>query len=386
MKKHSKKIIAYCFLLISFVGYTQNSKVSGTQETRIGKIIDENNNGIMVRGVQEQTGRITNDGIVRMRLQTFSEVLTIGSIDKKGIVRDAHGNIVGSIDEKGIQRDADENPVGSIDEKGIIRDTHGNHIARIDDEGNVFNRSSNMNLNVGKMTLSDAVFFYFFTLQERPKREEKARQEREQEEIAKRESEEKLQRERDMDRILNLQTRPDYGIKYCIQTIYNKLNTSSIYFQGFLRNEIGLSEHGEPNYNLKNGVGTIRTTYINSIIRGNVDYNAYKVNVQYSVFPIDDVFFVEKLDIWGNWESVAKIFILYYPASLNVEYLKNSKTEVTSYYIGDRASFTSEMVNGRLIGRIKVRCRAERNRKTFIAEYELKKQEFYQKNNDSKLE
>jgi hypothetical protein len=180
----------------------------------------------------------------------------------------------------------------------------------------------------------------------------------------------------DIDKILNLQTRPNNRNGYCVQTIFNSLNNSSFYLQDFLDKEIKLSEVGEPDFKLKNGIGTIKTTYIKSIIHGygNIDVNAYKVYVQYSVFPIDNDFFVEKLDIWGNWESVASIFISYYPTTLNVEYLKNNKSEMTSYYIEDRAVFSSEMVGGRLIGRIKVRSTSGKDYKQFLNDYEIKKQ------------
>lgn len=181
-----------------------------------------------------------------------------------------------------------------------------------------------------------------------------------------------------IDEILNLQASPNSSEEYCVQTIFNKLNNSSIFFQDFLQKKIQLSEEGESEYKLKNGIGTIKTTYINSFIHSlrNIDINYYMVDIEYSVFPIENDLFVEKLDIWGNWENVAKIFILYYPTTLNIEYLKNNKSEITSYYIEDRAIFSSEMVGGNLIGRIKVRNTSGKDYKKFIKEYEQKKQEF----------
>jgi len=188
----------------------------------------------------------------------------------------------------------------------------------------------------------------------------------------------------DIDKILQLQTRPSSRNGDYVQIIYNKLNNSSTYFQGFLQNKIGLTEEGDQEFDIDKGFGTIKTTYINKIIHGNekMDYSAYNVFTKYKVFPIENDFFVETLDIWGNWESVAKIFILYYPTTINIENLKNNKTEITSYYLEDRAVFTSEQLNGRLIGRIKVSSTSNKTSKSFISDYDLKKKEFVLKNKE----
>jgi len=175
------------------------------------------------------------------------------------------------------------------------------------------------------------------------------------------------------DNLLGLQTHPaDDG--YCVYAIFNKLNNSFLYFQDFMQNQMKLSEHGENDCQWKDEILTIQMTYIPPILFGDVDANAYKVYVQYSVFVIEKDFFVEKLDIWGNWESVAEIFVSYYPTKINIDYLKNNKTEIVTRYGNDRAVFSSEMANGRFIGRIKVRDEAGKNYKQFINEFELKKQ------------
>jgi len=191
-----------------------------------------------------------------------------------------------------------------------------------------------------------------------------------------------------VEEILTLQERPNSRYEYCIQTIFNKLNNSSIYLQDFLDKEIGLSTVGEPDYNLDKGVGTIKTTYTKSIImgHGNIDYDAYKIYVEYKVFPIENDFFVEKLDIWGNWEIVANIFISYYPTTLNIEHLKNNKSEITSYYIGDRAVFSSYFDKGKLKARIKVRSTSEKDYEEFMKEYELKKQKHIEKKKQEQYE
>lgn len=177
---------------------------------------------------------------------------------------------------------------------------------------------------------------------------------------------------------LYFQDRPN-GNNYCIQTTFNLLNNSSIYFDDFLNNEIGISRLGETEDKIdgKAGIGYIKKTYIKSgvYIGKNIDYDAYKVFVQYFVFGIDKGFVVDKLDIWGNWESVANIFIRYYPTTLNINYLRNSKSEISSYYIADKAVFTSEIVNGRLQGRITVRNSQNKDYKEILKKYDIEKQE-----------
>ena len=69
----------------------------------------------------------------------------------------------------------------------------------------------------------------------------------------------------DIDKVLNLQTRPNDINEYCVQTVFNKLNNSSSFFQDFLHNKIGLSEDGEPDYKLKNGIGTIKTSLLSNL-------------------------------------------------------------------------------------------------------------------------
>jgi len=175
------------------------------------------------------------------------------------------------------------------------------------------------------------------------------------------------------DNLLGLQTRPaDDG--YCVYAIFNKINNSFPYFQDFMQNKMKMSEYGETDYKWNNDILTIKTTYTQSILFGDVDASAYLVYVQYSVFEIGKDYFVEKLDIWGNWESVAEIFISYYPTKINIDYLKNNKTEITTRYGSDRAVFSSKTANGRLIGRITVRNEAGKDYKQFIKEYEQKSQ------------
>ena len=183
-----------------------------------------------------------------------------------------------------------------------------------------------------------------------------------------------------IDTLLNLQKRPTDIGKYCVQTIFNDINNSSPYFQTFMKRELGLGEDGESEFTMNNGIGTVKFTYINEILFGdNLDVDAYKVYVEYKLFTMDDELFVEKLDIWGNWENVAKIFISYYPTTINIEYLKNNKTELTSYYGEDKAIFSTEFVNGRMKGKIKVRNFTGKEKNSFKNEYEIVKQEFITK-------
>lgn len=153
------------------------------------------------------------------------------------------------------------------------------------------------------------------------------------------------------------------GRSYCVQTVDNDLNNSSTYFQEFLSKEIKLSQEGEIKYNLNEGEGTITYTYIRSIINNYNSENpeAYKVYVQYHVKPEGHIFFVEKMDVWGNFADVAKIFIYYYPTTLNREQLKNGQEEITSYYRNDKAVFDTEMQGGNLNARIEVRSINKKN-------------------------
>lgn len=173
---------------------------------------------------------------------------------------------------------------------------------------------------------------------------------------------------------LILEDKPVNSGSYCMQTIFNKLNNSSRYFQTFLDKEIGLTVDGESIINLKNGSGTITMTYVSKILQSLSEFekNSYKIKIRYTVFLLEKEMFVEKLDIWGNWDNVANIFIKYYPTSINIEKLKNNKTTITSYYIEDRADFTTTIENEQAIGRIKVRSTSNMLKNDFIKKYTLK--------------
>ncbi|HOH23030.1 MAG TPA: hypothetical protein PLH70_08395 [Bacteroidales bacterium] len=181
----------------------------------------------------------------------------------------------------------------------------------------------------------------------------------------------------ELDKILHLQRGPGLPNRYCVQTIFNKLDNSSFYFQDFLYKKVGLYLIDD-DFNVKNGKGTIKYTFKKPVAGfGDIDVNAYRVYVQYTIFTIEDAIFVEKMDIWGHWESIADIFVLYYPSKVKVEYLKNNKSEVTSYFFTDRAVFSSEMLGGRLIGRIKVRSTTGKDHKQFLKDFEIEKQAYY---------
>jgi hypothetical protein len=170
---------------------------------------------------------------------------------------------------------------------------------------------------------------------------------------------------------------PEITGEYCMQTIYNKIDNSSIYLQLFLQNKLDLTGIGELEDNIKNGIGTIKFAFINKNLNFNnnkIDEEAYKIYFKYSVFTVDSILFVDKLDIWGNWENVANFFIFYYPTKINIEYLKKNKKEITSNYSTDKAIFSSEFLNGKLIGRIKVRSASTANSNEFIKLYERNKQ------------
>lgn len=174
---------------------------------------------------------------------------------------------------------------------------------------------------------------------------------------------------------LNLQKRPHSRNEYCVQTINNLLNNSSGYFQMFLQRELSLSQVGEQVLSIKDGKGTIESIYMPPIIssNANIDTDAYKIYVKYYVYVVGNDFFVESLDIYGNWETVAKIFISYYPTTLNLEYLTNNKTNISSYYIEDKAVFYSYFQNGRLKAKIEVRTTSDKKPSDIISVYEEKK-------------
>lgn len=186
----------------------------------------------------------------------------------------------------------------------------------------------------------------------------------------------------DIDKILTLQSQPYDRNTYCVQTINNKLNNSSFHFQGFLQRELGLSQTGDEIFEIENGKGVIQTTYIPGVLINYGNEDLHKVHVKYDVFLLEDEIFVEKMDVWGNWETVANIFIRYYPTTLNIEYLKSNKSEITSYYIEDRSVFSSEIKNGVLQARMSVRTNSGKTTKDFIAEYEAKKADYLKKENE----
>lgn len=182
----------------------------------------------------------------------------------------------------------------------------------------------------------------------------------------------------EVDKILLLQYEPRFKDEYYVQTTFNKLNNSAKYFQDFLDFELKLCQTGETVYKLNKGVGTITSTYTDCIIHGfgNIDEEAYKIFIQYTVFPIENDLFAEKLDVWGNLEKILKIFINYCPTGINFEHMTNNQSEITSYFLNDRIVFSTEIRNGKQIGRIRVRSTTGDDYKKFIKDYELKKQNY----------
>jgi hypothetical protein len=183
---------------------------------------------------------------------------------------------------------------------------------------------------------------------------------------------------------LGLQKRPHSRSEYCVQTVHNLLNNSSGFFQMFLQRELDLHQVGEQILNIKDGNGTIESVYMPPIISGNknIDTDAYKVHVKYYVYAVGNEFFVESLDVYGSWETVAKIFITYYPTTINMEYLSNSKTNITSYYIQDKALFSSYFKRSRLKGKIEVRTTSDKKPIDIISIYVEKKSIYDRKQAD----
>lgn len=152
------------------------------------------------------------------------------------------------------------------------------------------------------------------------------------------------------------QSQPNFDNEYIVETIDNDINNSSKYMQDFLSRVIGLSQDGDVVYNMDMGKGTITYTYIKSVIhvKESINKDDYLVKLVYHVESDENSLIVKSLDISGSFELVANIFINYFPTTLNLEQLEY-KQEITSYYVNDRAVFSSTTADGKLKAKISVR-------------------------------
>lgn len=181
------------------------------------------------------------------------------------------------------------------------------------------------------------------------------------------------QNKQNIDSVLKLQTRSFDRNSYCVQTVFNKLNYAYPHLQQFLQRELKVVQSGSDRVEISNGVGTIEMVYTQPIIFGKqINHSAYHIHLKYHVFLFAGEYFVEKLNIWGNWESATKIFSDYYPTRHNVEYHKDNTQDLVKYFVNERIHFSAEQQKGVLIGKINVQSITGESRTAFIEKYKNK--------------
>lgn len=123
----------------------------------------------------------------------------------------------------------------------------------------------------------------------------------------------------------------DYN-EYQTQITFVDLNHVVLKIQDFLSSKMKLSPHGKERYNLKEGIGTISYEYLTS------SGKPKKINLTFTVFPIDHDFIIESCAITGDNDLVLQFYVKYWDTNINIDEITAKRT-AHSRFLQDEISY-----------------------------------------------
>ena len=152
---------------------------------------------------------------------------------------------------------------------------------------------------------------------------------------------------------LPMQTAPLKHGEYYVPTIYNDINHSSPWLQDFLDNELSMGRFADDQFERKGDTATAKFFYIKRFLPLELNEDDFKLYLEYMLFSFKGRYYVTKLEIWGDLETVADVFFGYYPFAEKKVHGFYSLPKIIKRN-PDQITISKEIVKGKEIGNIVV--------------------------------
>lgn len=152
---------------------------------------------------------------------------------------------------------------------------------------------------------------------------------------------------------------------YETQFTFIDLNFVNVKVENFVNIKMNLTLNS-PTYNLKEGKGSITYTFIDKIA---INKEPRQLNLKYNVFPFENEFVIESVEISGNNDLVTSFYIKFWNTKLDFD--NNQKNVIVeNNYLQDHNTYLNS--DGKSV--IKIKNSTIFDREKFISDFKLKRE------------